>query len=204
MINRLYESGVSIAERQAAEAVKNGNFRPDTLLPLPPYFWVIFLPISLAPSLRYPLFSGSASCDWSLTKTLSAPWIHISSVFLLISIKRSSHNDTPNGPTSQSRPGGESLLDYWKKQTYYQWAKGCCFALIGVVWRCLPYLAGISSARKLALSWNAVTLRKDALAISKVIVLAYSYCESIFCNHGNVWGLYSNRVAGCNEKGTWK
>lgn len=103
----------------------------------PPYFWVIFLPISLVPSLRYRLFSGSASCDWSLTKTLSAPWIHISSVFLLISIKRSSHNDTPNGPTSQSRPGGESLLDYWKKQTYYRRAKGCCLALIGVVWRCL-------------------------------------------------------------------
>lgn len=168
-MNGLYESGVSIAKWQAAEAVKNGNFKPDTyILPLPPYFWVIFLPIGLA-LLRYLLFSGSASCDWSLTITLSAPWIHISFVFLLISIKRSSHNDTPNGPTSQLRPGGESLPDYWKKQTYYRPAKGCCLALIGVVWRCLPYLAGISSVRKLALSRNAVTRSKNVLAISKCL-----------------------------------
>lgn len=44
VINGLYESGVSIAERQAAEAVKNGNFRPDTLLALPPTFESFFYP----------------------------------------------------------------------------------------------------------------------------------------------------------------
>lgn len=66
--------------------------------------------------------------------------------------------------------------------------------------RCLPYLAGISSVRKLALSRNAVTLSKVVLAISNVILLAYSFCGSIFCNHGNVRSLYSNRVAGRNGK----
>lgn len=73
------------------------------------FFSFIYHSVFFPPFLN-PLFSSSASCNWSLTQTLRALWIHSSSISLLLPIKQSSNNDTHNSHTWQSGAGDKCLL----------------------------------------------------------------------------------------------
>lgn len=80
-----------------------GKRQPECITaPTPsPWFFSLYFPV-ICHSLLHPLFSSSASYDWSLTQTLVALWIRSSSISLLLPIKQSSHNDGQNGDTWQS------------------------------------------------------------------------------------------------------
>lgn len=118
------------------------------------FFFYPSLCLSFLPS--RPLFSSSASCDWSLTQTLSAPWIHSSSISSLLPIKQSSYNDTHNGHTWQSGAGGRVspiLVAKAKPLEWSQWVhlvgvkNECCAKRLSIFVRCFISKKSLCSVR---------------------------------------------------------
>lgn len=167
VMNGLYEGRVSMAWWQRAEAVGRGNISMNILpvslsprflsTPVLLFFSFFFYPslcLSFLPS--RPLFSSSASCDWSLTQTLSAPWIHSSSISSLLPIKQSSYNDTHNGHTWQSGAGGRVspiLVAKAKPLEWSQWVhlvgvkNECCAKRLSIFVRCFISKKSLCSVR---------------------------------------------------------